>query len=81
MRKNRKNTINRLTLLLLLAALLAVMTNIALDTCILPHTGDYIHPFCKILAFLSLLFISMIPAIFLVLFLLIIGGMNEKSKK
>jgi hypothetical protein len=62
--------------LLLLASILAVAINVALDTCILSHTA---------LAFLLSFFISIAPAIFLVIVLLLIdtrdkgGGVSERG--
>jgi hypothetical protein len=79
--KNKlKNQIDKLIFLMVLMFSLTIMTSSALDNCILPCTGDYAYPFCKILAFLNLIFFSATISTFVLIFLLIIGGMNEKSK-
>jgi hypothetical protein len=80
--KSRKvNLVNALMLLLLLASVLAVATSIALDSCILPHTGNYVHPSCKVLAFLTSFFISIVPAIFLVVVLTIADESRKSGVK
>jgi hypothetical protein len=82
MKKDKlKNEIDKLMLLLILMFSLTIITSSALDNCILPCTGDYAYPFCKVLTILNLLFFSATISTFIAIFLTIIGGGNEKSKK
>jgi hypothetical protein len=74
-----KNKINALIFFLLLMFSLTVMTNSALDDCILPCTGDYAYPFCKVLAILTLIFFSTTVSTFIVIFLVIIDNIGKKN--
>jgi hypothetical protein len=82
MKKDKlKNKIDKMMFLLILMFSLTIMTNSALNNCILPCTGDYAYPFCNFLAILNLVFLSATISIFIAIFLTIIGGKSEKSKK
>jgi hypothetical protein len=77
MSKKENIRIDTLIFFLLLMFSLTVMTNSALNDCILPCTGDYAYPFCKVLAILNLFFLSATISILIAIFLTIIGGKSE----